>query len=132
MRKHITAGLILSCMLLSGCSHKKNKKLQEKTYKRISEEAAKKMMDKGNVTIVDVRREDEFADAHIPGAVLIPHESIGTKAPEALPNKETILLIYCHAGVRSIQAADKLVQLGYTNVYEFGGIITWPYEKETV
>ena len=76
--------------------------------------------------IVDVRRQEEYDAGHIPGAILIPNESIGSEAPEALPDKDQILLIYCRSGSRSKQTARKLAAMGYTRIYEFGGIITWP------
>ena len=96
-------------------------------YHKISAKDAKNMMDSGNVTIVDVRRADEFAAGHIPGAILVTNETI-TKAPSELPDKDATLLIYCRSGRRSKEAAMKLIDLGYQNVYDFGGIIDWPYE----
>ena len=80
--------------------------------------------DDGHV-IVDVRRQDEYDAGHIPGAILIPNESIKTDRPEELPDLDQIILVYCRSGNRSKEAAQKLVELGYTNVYEFGGIDTW-------
>ena len=100
-------------------------------YHKITAEEAKKMMDEGGVTVVDVRRADEYADTHIPGAILVPNESIGEEQPELLPDKDAVLLIHCRTGIRSKQASDKLVELGYTNVYDFGGIVDWPYETES-
>ena len=85
--------------------------------------------DDGHV-IVDVRREDEYASGHIPGAILIPNESIGTEKPAALPDPDQIILVYCRSGNRSAQAAQKLADLGYTNVFDFGGIMTWTGEIE--
>lgn len=97
-------------------------------FTTISAEEAKKMIDAGNVTIVDVRREDEYREQHIPGSVLVPNESIGTEAPAELPDKDAVLLVHCRSGVRSQEASAKLAALGYTQVYDFGGIIDWPYE----
>lgn len=99
------------------------------TWVMISQEEAMERMrrDDGHI-VLDVRREDEFAAAHIPGAVLLPNESIGDEPPELLPDKDQIILIYCRSGNRSKQAAQKLADMGYVNVYEFGGIITWPGE----
>jgi len=95
-------------------------------YTQITQEEAKEMMkkDDGHI-IVDVRREDEYAEGHIPGAILIPNESIGTTPPEQLPEYDQIILIYCRSGRRSKEAAQKLADMGYENVYEFGGIIDW-------
>ena len=75
--------------------------------------------------IVDVRRQDEYDEGHIPGAICIPNESIGCDSPEALPDYDQIILIYCRSGRRSKEAAGKLAGMGYTNIYEFGGILDW-------
>lgn len=104
---------------------------KEEAYHKITAEEAKKMMDEGGVIVVDVRRADEYAEKHIPGAVLVPNEDIGEEQPELLPDKDAVLLVHCRTGIRSKQASDKLVELGYTNVYDFGGIADWPYETES-
>lgn len=98
-------------------------------YTQISVDEAEKMMqrDDGHI-IVDVRRQDEYAAGHIPGAVCIPNESIGTGKPALLPDFEQIILIYCRSGRRSKEAAQKLFDMGYNNVFEFGGIIDWKGE----
>ena len=96
-------------------------------YQRITPEAAKAMIDSGNVTILDVRTEAEFAAAHIENAVLIPDTDIRELAQSLLPDKKQVILVYCRAGVRSERAARALLELGYTNVYDFGGITDWPY-----
>lgn len=95
-------------------------------YTQISQDEAKLMMkdDDGHV-IVDVRRADEYAEGHIPGAILIPNEEIGTEEPEELPDKYQIILVYCRTGRRSKEASQKLADMGYVNVYEFGGIVDW-------
>lgn len=98
---------------------------------RLTPEEAKAMMDAGGVTVVDVRRADEYASGHIPGALLIPHESIAEEAAEKLPDKNAVILLYCRSGVRSASSAEKLVRLGYQRVYDFGGILNWPYEITT-
>ena len=96
------------------------------SFTHITQEEAKLMMakDDGHI-IVDVRRQDEYDEGHIPGAVLIPNESIGTERPEELPDTDQIILVYCRSGRRSREAAQKLFEMGYTNIYEFGGIIDW-------
>jgi len=99
-----------------------------KGYKIIKADEAKKMMDAGNVTIVDVRRADEFAAGHIPGAILVPNESIGTEKPAALPDTNAVLLVYCRTGIRAADASEKLVKMGYKNVYDMGGIVDWKYD----
>ena len=102
------------------------------SYTQITQEEARAMMirDDGHL-IVDVRRQDEYDEGHIPGAVLVPNESIQDAPPEALPDRDQILLVYCRSGRRSKEAAQKLADMGYTRVYEFGGIITWPGETVT-
>jgi len=103
-----------------------------RSYTQISQEEAQNMMDtEDDYIILDVRREDEFESGHIPGAICIPNESIGTEQPEELPDKDQIILIYCRSGNRSKQAAEKLFHMGYTNIYEFGGINTWAGEVVT-
>ena len=103
-----------------------------RSYTQISQDEAKQMMqqDDGHV-IVDVRRPDEFAAGHIPGAICIPNETIGSDQPEELPDLAQVILVYCRSGNRSKHAAQKLFDMGYTNVYEFGGIIDWTGEVVT-
>lgn len=103
----------------------------ETTYRRITADEAKKMMDAGGVTIVDVRTLEEYQEAHVTGAVNVPVENIAEEAWEALPDKEAALIVYCRSGVRSKQASDKLTGLGYQNVNDMGGIIDWTYETES-
>lgn len=102
---------------------------KEQSYNQITQEEAREMMEKddGHI-IVDVRRQDEYEAGHIPGSILIPNESIGKEMPEELPDKDQIILIYCRSGNRSKQASEKLAAMGYTNIYEFGGINTWTGE----
>ena len=129
--KKIIISLIIGAMIISGCSSGKkgtdvSSSNEMKSYTKISQDEAKKMMEKddGHV-IVDVRREDEYASGHIPGAVLIPNESIETEKPAELPDPDQIILVYCRSGNRSAQASQKLANLGYTRVFDFGGIMTW-------
>ena len=91
-------------------------------YHKITAEEAK--------TIVDVRRPDEYAAQHIPGAINVPNEDISSDPPAALPDMDAVLLVHCRTGIRSKAASDKLIQMGYQNVYDFGGIVDWPYETE--
>lgn len=102
------------------------------SYRQISQETAKEMMnaEDGHI-IIDVRRQDEYDTGHIEGAVCIPNESIDTKQPPELPDPDQIILVYCRSGRRSKEAAQKLFDMGYTNVYEFGGIIDWIYGTVT-
>ena len=102
---------------------------KENTFEQITPAEAKALMDsESNYIILDVRTEEEFNEAHIEGAVLIPDYEIATKAESILTDKEQLILVYCRSGRRSKNAAKELATLGYTNVKEFGGIIDWPYE----
>ena len=125
--KRIILILLAALLCLTGCSAE-----EKMTYRQISQEEAKQMMvrDDGHI-IVDVRRQDEYDTGHIPGTILIPNESIGTEQPEQLPDKDQIILIYCRSGRRSKEAAQKLADMGYTIIYEFGGIIDWTGEITT-
>ena len=133
MMKRILQIILILILLIafSGCSSVKEEQ-NTAGYTQISQEEAKEMMakDDGHV-IVDVRRQDEYDAGHIPGAILIPNESIDSNPPEALPDYDQIILIYCRTGNRSKQAAEKLASMGYKNIYEFGGINTWTGEIMT-
>ena len=137
MKKHLIAAAF--CVLLTSCgtpvsSLQPDSQIQQsaRTYHQITQDEAKELMqaDNGSVT-VDVRRQDEYDSGHIPGAILIPNESIDSTQPEALPDLDQIILIYCRSGRRSKEAAQKLADMGYTNIYEFGGIIDWNGETTT-
>lgn len=115
-------------MIFTGCG---GTTTVENNYQQISQEKAKEMMDTQSVLILDVREQNEFDAGHIPGAVLLPVGTI-TKdtAAAAIPELDTVVLVYCRSGNRSKTASQALTDLGYTNIYEFGGINTWPYEVE--
>lgn len=115
---------------LAGCGGETQK--EEPGYQQITAQEAKAMMDVGAGAIVlDVREQEEYDQGHIPGAVLLPVGEITQEsASAAVPEKDTVVLVYCRSGNRSKAAASELVQLGYTQVYEFGGIQDWPYEIE--
>ena len=101
-------------------------------YEQITAEDAKKLMDtESDYIIVDARTEEEFAEGHIPGAILIPEYEITDRAQSELPDKDQLILVYCRSGRRSKIASQALADLGYTNVKEFGGIIDWPYDVVT-
>ena len=142
---------IISLMLLAGCGDSgqpaesrsdESSSISEvqssesdsaaQSYFQISQEEAKKMMeaDDGHI-IVDVRRFDEYDEGHIPGAVCIPNESIADTRPAELPDPDQVILVYCRSGRRSKEASQKLFDMGYTKVYEFGGIIDWTGEVVT-
>ena len=116
-------------LLLTGCGA--GGASEKKGYQQISQEEAKEMMDSQEVLILDVREQDEYDSGHIPGAVLLPVGSITEEsAAEVIPEKDATVLVYCRSGNRSKTAAKALAELGYTGIYEFGGITTWPYEVE--
>ena len=116
--------LLLSTLLLTGCAAGQNN--TPNTYRQITvDEAVTIMEEESGYIILDVRRPDEFAEGHIPNAINVPNESIGTAEIAELPDKDQLILVYCRSGNRSKQAAEKLVKLGYTNITEFGGIIDW-------
>ena len=120
--------LLFSLLLLAGCSGN----TADSSYQQISQEEAKDMMDSQDVIILDVREQDEYDSGHIPGAVLLPVGTIDeTTAAEVIPEKDSTVLVYCRSGNRSKTASSTLAELGYTNIYEFGGINTWPYETES-
>jgi rhodanese-related sulfurtransferase len=129
MRKWIV--LLLAVMLLTGCGQNKEKD-REAVYMNITAEEAKKIMDsEEGYIILDVRTREEYDQGHIPGATQISHEEIGEKAESVLTDKDQLLLVYCRSGRRSKIAAEALVEMGYTNIKEFGGILDWPYELES-
>ena len=127
--KHIMLLAILgAALLLTGCIGGQSKA----AYRRVSAEEAQQIMkNESGYQIVDVRTPEEYASGHIPNAICIPNESIGKQPPTELSDKKQLLLIYCRSGRRSKEAANKLVELGYENVVDFGGIIDWPGEKTT-
>lgn len=98
--------------------------------KRISPAVAKDMMTNQKVVILDVRNPSEFEQGHVPKAINIPLGDISPKVSEIIPDKDATYLVYCKSGVRSVSATKQLDQLGYANVYEFGGIMNWPYDVE--
>lgn len=101
-------------------------------YRQVTtEEAVNIMQTEENYVILDVRTAQEFASGHIPGAALLPNETIGTEDIPLLPDKDQLILVYCRSGNRSKQAAEKLAQLGFTNIVEFGGINSWTGEIVT-
>lgn len=143
----LTAILLAAAMGLSACgasgaasmnaadnmsSTEKTDSMTAGTVTKITAAQAYARMQSGDpVTIVDVRTADEYAAKHIPGAVLVPNEEIGDTAPAELPDKNAEILVYCRSGHRSALAAKKLADMGYTKIYDFGGINDWTYETET-
>ena len=111
-------------LLLTGCGAE-----DAPTYRQVSsDEAAAMMASESDYLILDVRTREEYEQGHIPGAVCVPNESIGSGELSALPRKDQLILVYCRSGNRSKQAAQKLADAGYTNIVEFGGILSWTGE----
>ena len=122
--------LLLAVMLLTACGQAKENDW-EAAYMNITAEEAKQIMDsEDGYIILDARTQEEYDQGHIPGAIVISHEEIAEKAEDVLTDKDQLILVYCRSGRRSKIAAEALVELGYTNIKEFGGIIDWPYEVE--
>ena len=121
--------ILLAALLLTACAQENNDR--EAIYMNITAQEAKEIMDtQEGYIILDVREQDEFDQGHIPGAILIPYTQIDFKAEDMLPDLDQLILVYCRSGRRSKIAAEALVELGYTNIKEFGGILDWPYEVE--
>ena len=118
--------LLSMVLLLTGCAEEKI----DTTYHQINAETARDMMnEQPEVVVLDVREPDEFENGHIPGAVLLPLDSITeASAAELIPTLDTTILVYCRSGNRSKKASAALADLGYTDIYEFGGINDWPYD----
>ena len=124
--------ILLSALFLTGCAASQSNTQGDTAYRQIGmQEAIRIMNEETGYIILDVRRVDEFAAGHIPGAINIPNESIGTDTIPELPDKDQLILVYCRSGNRSKQASEKLVALGYSNIVEFGGILDWPGETVT-
>lgn len=130
MLKRILPLLLVLVIMLAGCG-KSDADTPNNTYEKITmSEGLARMKSDENYILLDVRRADEFEAGHIPGAVNLPNEEIGTEEIPSLPDKAQTIYIYCRSGNRSKQAADKLLALGYTNLIEFGGIIDYTGELE--
>lgn len=128
---------ILVILLLSGCGRKQaeqenqDMKHTDNSYEHITQEEARNIMDTdSDAIILDVRTQKEYDAGHIKNAILIPNNQISDDAEQKLPDKEQTILVYCRSGNRSRQAAEALAELGYTDIREFGGIMTWPYDIE--
>ena len=122
--------ILLSALMFTGCAGTNNN--QTNTYRQITmDEAVTIMAQETGYIILDVRRPDEFAAGHIPGAINVANETIGTDDVPELPDKNQLIMVYCRSGRRSKEASEKLVKLGYTNIVEFGGILDWKGEIVT-
>lgn len=126
--KRIIPILASTLLLLAGCS---SKNTENNGYRQIDmEEAERIIKEEKEYIILDVRTPEEYKEGHIPQAINVPNETIGTKDVPKLPDKNQLILVYCRSGNRSKQAAGKLSKLGYDNILEFGGIIDWNGEIE--
>ena len=115
-------------LLFTGCGGS----TADNSYQQITQEEAKEMMDTQEVIVLDVREQNEYDSGHIPGAVLLPVGTVDEDTAAAvIPEQDSTVLVYCRSGNRSKTASSALAELGYTNIYEFGGINTWPYETES-
>ncbi len=123
--------LVLAVACLAGCANE-NQESEVTTsvsYEQISQDEAKNIMDtESGYVIIDARTQEEYDSGHIEGAILVPEYEIADRAEKELPDKSQLILVYCRSGRRSKIASQALADLGYTNVKEFGGIITWEYE----
>lgn len=117
--------VLLTLLLLTGCGAQS----AEASYRQMTmKEAAATMEEASGYILLDVRTPQEYSEKHIPGAINIANESIGTQDIPELPDKDQLILVYCRSGNRSRQASEKLAKLGYTNIVEIGGINSWPGE----
>ena len=123
--KRLIIGLLI-VIVLSGCTATKEE--NKIMYNKITAEEAKEIIDTQEVIILDVRTKEEFKEKHIEGALLIPDYELEKLAKSKPPDKNKKILVYCRSGNRSKSAARLLIDMGYTDVYDFGGIINWPYE----
>ena len=127
--KRIILLSVLLLALLCGCAPQNEGEIEEMTYIQITMDKAVEMMEsESNYIILDVRTFEEYNERHIPGAICVPNESIGTEPIDELPQKDQLILVYCRSGRRSKEAAEKLAAMGYSNIYEFGGILDWTGE----
>ena len=120
----------IAIFTITGCSVEQNDTATPIVQKIDAEEAKKMMEASEDIIILDVRTEDEYNSGHIEGAILIPDNEISDKAEEVLSDKAATILVYCRSGRRSASASQTLNDLGYTSIYDFGGIIDWPYPIE--
>lgn len=123
----IVAGLVLTRSVPRFSKEASSNEMHK--YRKITPAEAKKIMTSGQPhVLLDVRTEQEFTERRIPGALLLPDYEIGRQAEAEIPDKGTLIIVYCRSGRRSASAAAELLSMGYTDVYDLGGIINWPYE----
>lgn len=120
--KRIFTAILGMLFLLGGCSQK------ESSVTKVDSDEALKLMDEEAAILIDVREESEFVQGHIPNAVLLPLNNMEARIGEVVDDLDTTIIVYCRSGNRSAQAANKLIKLGYPNVYDLGGIGSWKYD----
>lgn len=133
--------ILLLLLMTSGCAQQnggdipmptedqtQTEVVEKAKYIKISPEEAKEKMAVAGTLVVDVRTQEEFAEGHIQGALLLPVDQIEAQAATVLPDKDAVILVYCRSGNRSRTASEALIDMGYTQVLDFGGIIDWPFE----
>ncbi len=123
--KRILTALLATMLLISGCTQTSSEEIK---YNKITAEEAKEIIDTEEHKLVDVRTPEEYKEEHIEGALLIPDYEIENLAESKLPDKDEKILVYCRSGSRSKSAAKKLIDMGYTDVHDLGGIMNWTYE----
>jgi rhodanese-related sulfurtransferase len=128
----IAAFLFVACGKTKAEEKKTTMETETVSYKNISPKDAKARLEaEKDIILLDVRTLDEYAEKHIPNSLLIPVDVIEKEAPAKLADKSAVIFVYCRSGRRSVAASEALVKLGYTNIYNLGGIIDWPYETES-
>ena len=130
----VTAVLLAALILaLAGCGSSGTEGNGDlpKVTNITAQEGLDMMEDNPDIILVDVRTEGEYKAEHIPGAVLLPVDSITETAGDVIPDKDAVYIVYCRSGNRSATAALMLIDLGYRNIYDMGGIIDWPYATES-
>ncbi len=131
--KRMWIASMLCCLALSGCAQTPADESAPSSapsaqYVSITAQEAQNLMQtQADYVLLDVRTPEEYNEAHIPGAMLLPLDELAAQAETALPDKAQLILVYCRSGRRSKTAAETLLSLGYTNVRDFGGILDWPY-----
>ena len=130
-KRYRILGASVVVLLVAGVIIYNKVKISEDKYKSITMDEAKEIFaEAGDYIILDVRRADEYAEGHIPGAVNLANEAIGATQPAELPEKDKVIYVYCRSGRRSKEAAAKLAALGYRNIIECGGILDWTGDIE--
>jgi rhodanese-related sulfurtransferase len=134
MKKHYKIGMLLAALLLTGCVQAPAENIHsdnptKATYQELDQSTAQENLEANeDILLIDVRTPEEFEEKHIPNSILVPDYDIDKLAPEMLPDKDAQIYLYCRSGARSSAAAAKLADMGYTQVYDIGGIIDWKFE----